>query len=90
MEKGRVYNLGHQEARGVCVSKNVNERLADFGQPLSAGGKVHPERRKVPRRGRNLLDPSPCVSSRMPVARSSCSVPPVAENCVLGGMLTFY
>jgi hypothetical protein len=26
----------------------------------------------------------------MPVARSSCSVPRVAENRVLGGMLTFY
>ncbi|MHB8784091.1 MAG: helix-turn-helix domain-containing protein [Desulfobacteria bacterium] len=35
MEKGRAYNLGHQEARGVCVSKNVNERLADFGQRLA-------------------------------------------------------
>jgi hypothetical protein len=26
----------------------------------------------------------------MPVARSSCSVPRVAENCLLGGMLTSY
>ncbi len=35
MDEGRAYNLGHQEERGVGLSKNVNERLADFGQRLA-------------------------------------------------------
>lgn len=35
MDEGRAYNLGHQQERGVGLSKNVNERLADFGQRLA-------------------------------------------------------
>jgi transcriptional regulator with XRE-family HTH domain len=35
MDEERAYNLVHQEDRGVCLSKNINERLADFGQRLA-------------------------------------------------------